>query len=340
MVRRFARLLALLSLATPALASEPTLLQPVTGERGLVVEAAPSRAALLRPNGQRLRLPLRRGEEIQEIVEFAGGWAAAAGRVLGGRREMAVIVDGAAGVERLRPVPDQAADLRVRPVPLASASGFEGLAWLEGDSPTGYAVRAARWTGAGWDPPTTVSPARRGGQAGLVGTVLADGRWLLVWSALDGGASALFWATGDGARWSAPRRLAGPDRAPDVTPTLIRAPGGALLVWARRQGAGFDLRGARLTDRWSPPRPLGAGWSPRFAELAEAGRFLLHRAPGGWAAIEIDGDLRARRRAEIPGASREPPVLTAVGDGVAARWRRGERVRPLRWESGHVGTTP
>ncbi|MFQ5351268.1 MAG: hypothetical protein ACE5EG_12575, partial [Thermoanaerobaculia bacterium] len=172
MMRRLISVLALLTLATPAGAATANLLQPPSSQRGLQMEVAEGRAWLLRANGQRLRLPLRRGETIEELVEFDSGWAATGSRTIGPRRELVVVVDGAAGVERLRPVPEPIADLRVRPVPLTSVSGFEGVAWLEGDAPTAFEVRVADWSGAVWSPPTTVSASRRGGQAGLVGTVL------------------------------------------------------------------------------------------------------------------------------------------------------------------------
>ena len=334
-MKRLASFLAILLMAAPGFAAGAGLLQPQSGSRGLQMEVSESRAWLLRPNGQRLRLPLRRGELIEDLVEFDNGWAATGGRRLGQRRELAVVVDGAAGVERLRPIPDQLGALRVRPVPLASSEAFEGLAWLEGDSPAEYEVRIAEWTGAAWGPPEIVSPARRGGQAGLAATVLEDGRWLLVWTASDGGPSEIHWSVGVPGRWSAPRRLGAPNRAPDVTPTLLRTSGGALLVWARRQNAGYGLQATRFADGWSAPRRLGGemAWSPRFAELAEVGRFILHRSPAGWSAVELAADGRELRRVEVADERRERPVLTATGGSLALRWERGGRARQLRWEA-------
>lgn len=135
-MKRLLCLLALALPAVPALAAGASLLQPQSGSRGLQMEVSESRAWLLRPNGQRLRLPVRRGEVIEELVELENGWVAAGGRGIGNRRELAVVVDDAAGVRRLPRVPQQAGDLRVRPVPLASADRLAGLAWLEGDSPS------------------------------------------------------------------------------------------------------------------------------------------------------------------------------------------------------------
>lgn len=315
-------------------ASAAALLQPTSGERGLQMEVAEGRASLLRANGQRLRLPLRRGELIEELVEFEGGWAAAGGRALGQRRELSVIIDGAAGVERLRPVPEPIGALRVRPVPMASSTGFAGLAWLEGDSPAAFEVRAAGWDGAAWRQVETVSARRPGGQAGLIGTVLDDGRWLLVWSASDGGDTDLVWTVREDGRWTQPRRLAAANDVPDITPSLVRVPGGALIVWAQRQGAGYRLRTSRFRDGWEAPRQLGAGHAsdPRFAELDGAGRFLLHRAAGGWTALEVDPDGRELRRAEIVDERRERPVLHPAGGGIGLRWRRGDRAAALRWE--------
>jgi hypothetical protein len=337
-MKRRSCLLALLPLlplwAAPALAAAATLLQPTTGERGLQMEVANGRAWLLRASGQRLRLPLRRGEEIEELVEFEDGWAAAGSRTLGERRELAVIVDGAAGVERLRPVPEPIGQLRVRPVPMASSTAFAGLAWLEGDSPSTFEVRAADWDGAAWELPETVSAKRPGGQAGLIGTVLDDGRWLLVWSASDGGDTDLVWTVRQDGRWAQPRRLAAANDVPDITPSLVRVPGGALIVWAQRHGAGYRLQTSRFRDGWEAPRQLGAApaFYPRFAELTGTGRFLLHRVAGGWAALEVDANGRELRRAEIPGERGERPVLHPAGGGVGLRWQRGESARALRWE--------
>ena len=224
--------------------------------------------------------------------------------------------------------------MRVRPVPMASATRFEGLAWLEADFPTDFEVRAAEWTGAGWDQVETVSAGRRGGQAGLIGTVLDDGRWLLVWSASDGNGTDIFWTVREDRRWAPPRRLAAADREPDITPSLVRVEGGALLVWAQRRGTAYHLSAARFRDGWTTPRTLGAmhASSPRFAELAEEGRFLTHRSPDGWTALELDADGRELRRAEIGGGGRKRPVLPAGGGGVVMRWQRGERASAVRWE--------
>jgi hypothetical protein len=333
MMKRLACLLALLA-AAPLFAADPILLQPQTGDRGLQMEVSDGRATLRRPNGQRLRLPVYRGEHIEELVEFDNGWAAAGVRVLRHRRELVVVQDAAAGIERLASVPKQLGNYRVRPVPLASQAGLEGVAWLEGDSPTEYAVRVAAWTGAGWDLPETVSSPRRGGQAGLTGVVLEDGRWLLVWSASEGRGSEIFWSMRVNGRWTPSRRLAAANRVPDVTPSLIPLPDGALLVWAQRQAAGYGLQVARFRDTWSAPRTLAAAgaWSPRFAALGEDGRFLLHRTADGWTALEVDGSGRVRRRAKFDTERHDRPVLTRSAGSLALRWQRATASPQLRWE--------
>jgi hypothetical protein len=334
MMKYFVYLLPLLLLAAPAGAETAALLQPLSSERGLQMEVGDGRAWLLRANGQRLRLPLRRGDRIEELIEFENGWVAAGSRAVGARQELVVVVDGAAGVERLRPVPEPTGAMRVRPVPLASTTGFEGLAWLEGDSPAQFEVRVAGWNGAGWDPPETIASRRPGGQAGLIGTVIEDDRWLLVWSASDGHDTDLVWTVREDGRWAEPRRLAAANSVPDITPSLVRVPGGVLLVWAQRQGASYRLQTARFRDGWNAPRLLGPVHAsfPRFAEIVGAGRFLTHRSPDGWTTLELDADGREPRRAEIVGKRRERPVLTAAGGGVGLRWQRGDRSSPLRWK--------
>ncbi len=328
-------LFALLGLAAGSAAGEaPLLLQPPSSASGLQLESATGRATLVRSSGQRLRLPLRAAETLEALVEFDGGWAVGGVRVDDARRELVVIVDGAAGVERLPPVPEPVGELRVRPVPLADADGFAGLAWLEGDHPGAYEVRVSEWSGAAWSPPETVSPARRGGQAGLAGTVLEDGRRLLVWSASDGGPSDLFWSLGDRGRWTPAERLAAPDRVPDLSPALLRVPGGALLVWSRRGADGYRLQTARWSGGWSAARSLGEGpgWWPQFAELGE-GRFLVHRWRSGWAAVELDAAGGELRRAEVVSERPEPPVLSSRGGGWSLRWQRRGRPAELRWEA-------
>ena len=333
-MKRLFLLLPLLLLAAPAGGATATLLQPPSSERGLQMEVGEGTAWLLRSNGQRRRLPLRRSERIEEIIEFENGWAAAGVRGRGDRRDLVVVIDDLAGVERLASVPEPIGGLRVRPVPMASTTGFEGLAWLEGDFPTDFEVRVADWTGAGWASIETVSPSRRGGQAGLIGTVLDDGRWLLVWSASDGNGTDIFWTVREDGRWAPPRRLAAADSEPDITPSLVRVEGGALLVWAQRRGTAYRLRTARFADGWTAPRTLGAMHAsfPRFAELAEEGRFLIHRSRDGWTALELDANGRELRRAEITGDQKQRPVLSAAGGGVALRWQRGERPSAVRWE--------
>ncbi len=72
-MNRLTSLLSLFLLAAPAGAATATLLQPPAGERGLQMEVGDGRAWLLRSNGQRRRLPLRRSERNEERVEVEAG---------------------------------------------------------------------------------------------------------------------------------------------------------------------------------------------------------------------------------------------------------------------------
>ncbi len=334
-------LAALLAVPTaPAAAARraaPAELLQAAGEgQGLVLRTQARRSWLVSPEGRRQRLPVRRGESLTELVEYARGWAAAGTRATDGGSDLLVLVDGAAGVERLPPPPQRTAAVRVAPVPLASDHGFGGVAWLEGDDPISYQVRVADWSGADWSPPEAVSGPAAGGHAGLVAAVLDDGGWLLVWSAGDGRSGGeLWWSVRRGGGWSEPRPVTDPNRVPDITPTLLATPGGgALLVWARQTRGGYRLLAASFDGSgWGPARPLGGvgGVFPRFVSVAGTS-LVVARAPGGWAVLEVDRGGYLRRHESHAASTARRPVLTLDEDGLALAWDRGSDRLRLGWQ--------
>ncbi len=313
------------------------LVQPVEARDGLVLVQERGRAWVEDGTGRRQRAPLRRGERLTELAELGGGWVAAG--VGEQRAELGLVVlrGAAGGVERLSaPVAEGA--LLARPLPLVERGALGGLAWLEGETPHGLAVRAADWSGAEWGPVVTVSAPGPGSQTGLAAAVLDDGSWLLVWSAFDGRDDELLWSRRRGENWSSPEPLAAGNQVPDVTPTVVAVAGGALAVWSRYDGEGYRLVVARLRgDRWEPPRWLGPTGTlmPRFARR-DGGLFLLHQRawPTGWTLLEMAATGRATRRALFDGAGPGRPVVTAAGAGGAVvRWPQGPAAVDVEWEA-------
>jgi acyl-CoA thioesterase-1 len=215
-----------------------------------------------------LRLPAG-AEPANSAALGDHGWVMTALR----GREIVVLIGDGATVSTL-PTPPAArpdlSDLAVRrePLPLVEDGRLAGLVWLEGDGPLSLGVRFARWNGAGWEAPQTVSAPGPGSQLALTAARLGDGTWLLAWSAFDGHDDEIVWSrqAADGT-WSAPRRVAKDNAVPDITPTLTatadaadaaNADGAALLTWSRFDGSIYQVVTSRFrAGRWDAPRAAG-----------------------------------------------------------------------------------
>jgi hypothetical protein len=317
----------------------------------VLAAAAPGRIEVA---GQPVDLALPAGAALADVEPLADGWIAAATRPAGAGREIVLLTAGAGGAASL-PAPKTTGRLRAEPLPLVEDGRLAGLVWLEGDEARRLAVRFARWDGAAWKPARTVSAPSPGSQLALTAARLADGSWLLAWSAFDGHDDEILWSRSDGAAWSRPARVAPDNDVPDITPALAASGDGALLAWSRFDGDGYRTVTARFSPssgRFSAPRPVAVAVAaastgslfPSFEAAPDGGVWLLLRtaAPRGWSVIELDGTGQAVRRAATadgagsPGAAARPFVEAAPGGGVAFRFPASGERRTAAWERSPV----
>jgi hypothetical protein len=273
-----------------------------------------------RADGAKQRVPLRPAERLLSLHELESGWIGAGIRVLEQGAELLLVEQTGAGLRRLglpaavTPAPL----LRTAPVVLAAAGVVEGLAWLEGTPGEPLSVASARRVpGGGWEETSLVSRPGRGSQSGLVGMVLPDGRWLLIWSRFDGTDDELVWSLGDAAGWSAPRTVHADNDTPDVTPALFARSDLQLLAWGRMVDDEYRV----LTARWN-----GAGWEaareaagagtlyPTFADL-DGDPYLVARQArtGGWELVDLDRSGMPLRRARLSDAGGRPALFDSSG---------------------------
>jgi hypothetical protein len=339
-VRRAALILSLLLLALPTAATRRAadrLLQAATPERGWVLSVESRRARLEAADGARMAFRVRRDEQWLEFAEFGNGWIAAGIRPREDGLDLSLVADTGRGSRRLAQPAERQGALRTGPTALVSPAGLAGLAWLEGDSLTGMAVRAAPFFDGAFGSVTTVSAAGPGSQSGLSGAVLEDGTWLLAWSRFDGRDDEVFWAarTLQGS-WSAPRRLTRNNATPDVTPRLLALGNDALVAWSRLEEE-YEVVTARFSSGdWSSPQRLGVqgALTPTFRRLRGEDYLLVRNAwPAGWTAFRLDGAGRAVDFASVAEDSLRPPVLRpGGGDAMTFEWPDRQAPIALAWE--------
>jgi hypothetical protein len=312
MPRRRALLAAIL-LAMPAVAGAASRVWVAgTREAPLRLRLDAPRAIVER-EGARTALALPVGGAVDAFVATRRGWLAAGSVPVKGGRELALWRDAAAGAQALAPPPGKRGALRSDPLPLVHDGRLVGLAWLEGEAADRLGVWTASWDGGAWSTPVEVSPPGAGSQLALTGDVLADGSWLLAWSALEGKADEILWSRRQGTRWSPPQRVDRPNAVPDVTPALRRDGSGALLAWSRYDGNDYRLLLARFTGgRWQAPRRVGGPGTvlPSWEQGALLFRDAAHAAWVG-AKVASGGDLDLV--VAQPGAPEPRPALVAEG---------------------------
>jgi hypothetical protein len=330
----------ILLLASLAHAAPPALelVQPVQSTKGVLLVNSPHQAHIERSSGEPQKISLRAGERLTEIAETRRGWVTAGVHATKrGRRELVVVVEDGAGVERLTPPGRQKKRLRILPTLLIEDDEFSGVAWLEGDDHQSLSVRFAEWNGVDWGPVKKVSRPGRGSQTGLVGSVLRDGSHLLVWSAYDGGDDEIVWSRRRRSSWSRPKRLTVNNRTPDITPAVVPMGSGALAVWSHFDGDDYRLMAARFDGRrWKRPELIGPAGSldPRFVEV-DTGLFLTFQNawPAGWSVVEIGKGGDPRRRAIVQQRLDKRPVLAQPGSReVTLLWPQEDGVHTVEWE--------
>jgi acyl-CoA thioesterase I len=363
-------MLAQLAATAPAwaTASEPPLRLSTSAEGA-------GGATLELPSGELVSLALPPGARLDAAAPLAGGWiaagtapsAGAAGSAGGGGRDLLLLAGGAAAAAggqtggphvaapaamrsaSIPPPGERIGRLLAEPLPLVADGRLTGLAWLEGDDLRALGVRYARWNGAGWSAPRTISAPGQGSQLALAACRLPGGSWLLAWSAFDGHDDEIVWSAGGNGTWTPPRRLTA-NRVPDITPALAPAGRGALAAWSQLAGDGYRLLVARFQDgRWSEPVVAAPGGSlyPSFAASSGTGRLrVLYRTaqPRGWAALELDAGGRPRRvaaAADPPprtlggsagAGALDRPALAGDGDRVIFSWPGGGPERASSWQ--------
>lgn len=294
--------------ARPATVAVFLLLLQTPAQAGAVTLVQTEGAARLRfADGKTLALPLPPDAEVEALAGPETGWLAAGSvRSAEGGREL-FLLRGDRGLAVALPVPpSQEHRIRRRPVLFTRGGRLTGLAWLEGDGLRSLAVRAASWKGnrGGFAAPVWVSRPGPGSQLALTGAALADGSWLLAWSAFDGEDDEVVWSRFRDGVWSAVRPVSDDNAVPDVTPHLAAAGNGALLAWSRYDAGDYRVRLTRFVrDGFVDEQRVGEPGSlhPRIAVDGERITLTYETVlPVGRGVAELDGRGRIVRRAVLP----------------------------------------
>jgi hypothetical protein len=296
------------------------------------------RARLELPGGRALRLDLPPRAEVTSLAELGQGWIAA-GSALDedGRRRLFLMTGDASAARPVLPPPGQPDTERRGAVLLVEDGTLAGLAWLEGDSDRSLSVRAAAWNGHAWRAVEPVSQPGPGSQLALAGAVLADGSWLLAWSAFDGQDDEIVWARRTAEGWSPARPVSGGNSVPDITPALVASGNGALLAWSLYDGESYRVQLARFDgSRWRDERPAGPSGSlfPTFQSVSDH-LYLLHlnAFPRSWSVLALDPAGKVLRRGTALSSLVERPVLGEDAEsGIRLRWISGRRETTATWE--------
>ena len=284
---------ATIVLALSATGAVAQSLRTLDAGGGLYLNQVGDRAAVREPSGLVTELSLPPGTALRRLESLTGGWIAAGEIDAPGVTEL-FLMRSDAGSRSPFPAPANIAEdpLRAGPMPLIERGELVGVAWLAGSAVRQTAVYAALWSGLDWSQPELVSPVGPGTQIAIDGAVLADGSWLLVWSAYDGNDDEILWSRRVGESWSAPAVLHAPNETPDITPALVATGRGALAAWNWFDGETYRVRLAGFEDgNWrelSFDSPAGSV-SPDLTLRAD-GALLLYRTvvPSTWTVHELD----------------------------------------------------
>jgi hypothetical protein len=319
----------LLCFAVPALGQD----EPLQAFRGgdaltlLPALSADTNARIELPGGRALSVALPERADVSALAAIDGGWVAAGSvpDATGGRKLFLLRGNDSASRPMAEP-PGQEEKQRRGPVLLVDGGRLAGMAWLEGDGDRSLSVRASLWTGKRWQTPERVSFQGPGTQIALTGAVLADGSWLLAWSAFDGQDDEIVWARRQGDAWQPVQRLTS-NSVPDITPALTATTdGGALIAWSRFASTGYQMRVARFgRDGWSGEHPAAAAGSlyPTFLGPSRL-LYLDAAAPRSWTVLDLDAQGRVKARASVA-STLDRPAVAFEGNQVRMRWPAAKR---------------
>jgi hypothetical protein len=331
MSRRHLPILVLCCLATSPLIAAERAIQSDRG--GLVLRIAADSpggrtARLVSADRKVERVLLPSSADVTELAELDGGWLAG-GTVAdpNGSRRLWLRLGSGRGSRELPLPPASELAVQRRPVALVEGGELVGLAWLEGAAAGGMGVRAAAWNGSAWAAPEWIARPGSGSQLSLAGAVLADGSWLLVWSAFDGHDDEIVAARRARGGWDSPRRIAADNDVPDITPAVMASGDGAIVAWSRYLGDGYGLLRATFDGReW---RELEGsergGLYPAFrGDRGSSALLYFDGRRRCWSALDLDPQGGIARRAELAGpASDDVPLFARDEDGVRLRAAAG-----------------
>ncbi|MFL6259766.1 MAG: hypothetical protein ACJ76Y_08655 [Thermoanaerobaculia bacterium] len=324
----FTLLLCLAVPSVPAWGQDDEPLQAFRDGAALTLLPADGGARIELPGGRAAFVALPGRAEVSAFAAIDGGWVAAGSvpDAAGGRKLFLVRGNESASRPMAEP-PGQEEKLRRGPVLLVDGGRLAGIAWLEGDGGRALSVCASLWTGKRWQAPERVSFPGPGTQTALAGAVLADGSWLLAWSAFDGQDDEIVWARRQGDAWQPVRRLTS-NSVPDIVPALTAtADGGALIAWSRLEDTGgYQMRMARFArDGWQGEHAAAALGSlyPTFLGPSRL-LYLDAAAPRSWSVLDLDSQGRVKAKASVA-STLERPAVAFEGGQVRMRWPTAKR---------------
>jgi hypothetical protein len=331
-------LMVLLMVGTGAVSAQlqaDGMVLSVSGETGVLELAGDRSVSLILPSRGQID-----GLAALGALDSGREWIAAGSAPDDAGRHLFLLTGDGESSRMLPAPPGQAGVDRRSPVLLVRNETLLGIAWLEGDTASSLSVRAAAWDGGAWQDVETVSAPGPGSQTGLSGAVLADGSWLLAWSAVDGEDDEIVWSRRAGDRWTPVRPVSENNHVPDVSPVLTAAGTGALLAWSRYDGedaGGYRLRTASFDgDGWRGERPAGPVHSMYPSFVRDGGHlYLLYLSarPRSWSVLELSASGQSLRRASALSALDERPVVgEGEGGGLRLRWPAAKWEADAAWE--------
>jgi hypothetical protein len=325
----------LLAAAASATAQETVTLN---ASGGIYVQQVFGRALVRDATGVgELRLPP--GATVRSLDTLEDGWILA-GEVDGEGTTDLFLLRSEGGERRSFPAPPNALRqaVRIDPAPLVQDGQLVGLAWIAGARVRESAVFASLWSGVDWSPPEQVSAVGPGTQIGLRGAVLADGSWLLAWSAHDGSDDEIVWSLRGDEGWSEPRPLHRPNDHPDIVPSLVATGRGALAAWSGFDGTTYRVRLASFKDGAWQELDFGGPSASVRPELTPNGEgaLLLYRTvvPPSWTLVDLDGrGAPLRKMALDKDTPFRPALVPREGRSPAFEWPGVEIAAPRRFEA-------